>query len=295
LKLLQSEGKLSIATTVKQTGTGRTTIQRTEVEGPVSTFMTTTASAVDPELMNRCFVVSVDENQEQTAAIQARQRLARTPGELANAAAAKQIRKRHQNAQRLLRSIEVANRYADQLTFPQSRVRDRRENAAYLTLIDAIALFHQYSRETKHRIDNGTRVPFIEVERSDIALANMIVSALLGSSIDDLPTQTRRLLLQTFDFVTSIAKKTGQPIDQIRFTRRELREALSLGQTQMKLHLDRLAEYEYVQVHPGSGRTRMYELRWDGRGREGEPTLFGLTDPTTLIEPTSTTLVSSAL
>ena len=256
LKLLQSEGRLSIAATVKESGTGRTAVERYQVEGPVAMLLTTTASDVDPELMNRFLVVGVDEDAAQTEAIQARQRQAHTLEELAFSARAEQIRTLHQNAQRLLRPLEVVNPYADQLTFAKSRVRDRRDNAAYLSLIATIALLHQHGREIRRRTVAGREVELIEVERSDIGLANMLVNAILGSSIDDLPTQTRRLLLQVFDYVKAIAEQSGQPIDAIRFTRRELRETLRLGQTQLKVHLDRLVEYEYVRVHAGPGLRR---------------------------------------
>jgi len=56
---------------------------------------------------------------------------------------------------------------------------------------------------------------------------------------------------------------------------------------------------EYVLAHRGPGRTIEYELVFDGRGREGQPTLPGLIDPhpggvedTT---PTSTTEPSSGV
>lgn len=148
---------------------------------------------------------------------------------------------------------------------------------------------------TKHTTFQGKRIDYIEVERDDIATANMIASAVLGSCIDELPTPTRRLLRQTFEHVDAIAERTDQPISDIRFARRELRDELSWGQTQLKAHLDRLAAYEYVHVYPGPGRTLLYELRWDGRDRDGERTLFGLTDPSTLKEPPPpTTNASSA-
>ena len=44
LKLLQSEGKLSIVTTAKESGTGRTAVERYDVQGPVATLITTTGS-----------------------------------------------------------------------------------------------------------------------------------------------------------------------------------------------------------------------------------------------------------
>jgi hypothetical protein len=160
-----------------------------------------------------------------------------------------------------------------------------------MTLIDAVALLHQHQRRPKSRSISGKTVEYIEVTRSDIALANMILSALVGSSIDDLPTQTRRLLMQLWEYVDREAEKHGVLQEEVRFTRRQLRESLAWSQTQLKLHLDRLAQYEYVHVHSGPGRTLQYQLRFDGRGREGEPTLYGLSDPSSL--EASTTRVSS--
>ena len=78
LKLLQSEGLLSLVSTSKEKGSGRTSTERyTGAEGPVHCMLTTTATDVDPELLNRCLVVSVDESPSQTAAIHAQQRFAR--------------------------------------------------------------------------------------------------------------------------------------------------------------------------------------------------------------------------
>jgi hypothetical protein len=125
---LQSEGKLSIVTTAKESGTGRTSVERYDVEGPVATLMTTTASDVDPELMNRCFVLSVDENASQTAAIQRCQREAETIDAILRQQTIASIKRKHQSAQRLLRPIYISNPYADQLSFTDGAVRNRREN-----------------------------------------------------------------------------------------------------------------------------------------------------------------------
>jgi hypothetical protein len=71
LKLLQSEGELTIASTSKDPATGRLVTQQYRVEGPVMIFLTTTAIEVDEELLNRCIVLTVDEGREQTRAIHA--------------------------------------------------------------------------------------------------------------------------------------------------------------------------------------------------------------------------------
>ena len=71
-----------------------------------------------------------------------------------------------------------------------------------------------------------------------------------------------------------------------------IREALGWNQTSLKKHLDRLIEMEYVLSHPSGNRRHEYELLYDGRGREGQPTMCGLIDVSKL---TSTTHRSSPL
>ena len=81
LKLLQSEGELTIASTGTDPATGNLITQEYKVEGPMSLFMTTTAIDIDEELMNRCLVLSVDEAREQTRAIHQLQRQLLPPTE----------------------------------------------------------------------------------------------------------------------------------------------------------------------------------------------------------------------
>ena len=78
MKLLQSEGELTIASTGKDPQTGRMETQEYHVEGPVMIFLTTTAIDIDEELQNRCLTLTVDESREQTERIHALQRKART-------------------------------------------------------------------------------------------------------------------------------------------------------------------------------------------------------------------------
>ena len=78
LKLLQSEGVLKIASTGKDPVSGKLVTHEYMVEGPVMIFLTTTAQDVDEELLNRCVVLSVNEEREQTRAIHRIQRESRT-------------------------------------------------------------------------------------------------------------------------------------------------------------------------------------------------------------------------
>src|SRR5690606_3067134 len=102
--------------------------------------------------------------------------------------------KRHQNAQRLLKPLLVANPFAPDLTFRDDRTRMRRDHGKYLTLIRAIALLHQHQREIKTVVHRGQPVEYIEVTRDDIREANRLAHEVLGRTLDELSPQTRRVL-----------------------------------------------------------------------------------------------------
>lgn len=288
LKLLQSEGQLTIASTGKDPGTGRMETQEYHVEGPVMIFLTTTAIDVDEELLNRCLVLTVDEDPEQTKAIQRQQREGQTLEGLLAAQRKVSVVKLHQNAQRLLRPLAVVNHYAHQLQFLTDQTRRRRDHVKYLTLIQAVTLLHQYQRELKSIQVGGETVQYIEVTPRDIQVANQLANFVLGRSIDELAPQTRRLLLHMHEMVRKECEAQQIEQTEYRFTRRFLRERLKWGATQLRIHLDRLADMEYVIAHSsGRGKVSTYELLFDGRGREGELTLCGLIDPSTLVDPHS--------
>ena len=189
LKLLQSEGELTIASTGKDEQ-GRMKTEEYHVEGPVMIFLTTTAVDIDEELLNRCLVLTVDESREQTKAIHDLQREAETFAGLKRKVEREQILQVHRNAQRLLQPLHVVNPYAQQLTFLSDRTRTRRDHVKYLTLIRSIALLHQKQRPLKEK--DGLH--YIEVTLQDIAAANTLAHEVLGRSLDEQPPQTRRLL-----------------------------------------------------------------------------------------------------
>jgi DNA primase catalytic core len=288
LKLLQSDGQLTIASTGKDPGTGRMETQNYHVEGPVMLFLTTTAIDVDEELLNRCLVLTVDEDPEQTRAIQTRQRERETLDGLISNKQRDSIVALHQNAHRLLRPLAVVNNYAHQLQFLTDQTRRRRDHVKYLTLIQSVALLHQYQREVKTIEIEGKHIEYIEVIPRDIQIANQLSNYVLGRSIDELAPQTRRLLLAMHELIRTECQAQQMELVEYRFTRRFLRERLKWGATQLRIHLDRLVEMEYVLIHiAGRGKVTQYELLFDGRGREGELTLCGLIDPSTLVDPQS--------
>lgn len=279
LKLLQSEGTLTIASTGKDSGTGRLVTQEYRVEGPTMLFLTTTAVRVDEELLNRCVVLSVDENREQTRAIHRCQRHRQTLAGLLADQDRQQTLTLHRNAQRLLRPLLVANPYAESLTFLDDKTRTRRDHLKYLTLIRAVALLHQYQRPVKTTVHHGRNVEYIEVTPDDIAIANRLACEVLGRSVDELPPQTRRLLTLVDEMVTATCSRQGIDRPDYRFSRRDVREFTGWGHTQIKVHLKRLEELEYLLVHRGTrGQSFAYELVFDPPPDAQSKFLAGLID-----------------
>ncbi|UNE67088.1 CHC2 zinc finger domain-containing protein [Leptospira interrogans] len=264
LKILQSEKKISIATTTKDQQSGRLSTTEYTVEGPVVLFLTTTSVEIDEELQNRAIVLTVNEDREQTRTILTNQRTEETLEGVFKQNTKEKLVTRHQNIQRLLKSIAVVNPYAKEIKFPDTKLRMRRDQKKYLTLIRSIALLHQYQREEKTAKDErGKEVTYIEVEKEDIALASLLFSRIFGRNLEDLSAHTKRLLQEIYEYVEERCKTKGVTRSEIRLTRKEIRERTGVSDTRLRIHLKRLEELEYLYVrNTKQGTALEYELVW---------------------------------
>jgi len=173
----------------------------------------------------------------------------------------------------------VMNPYADQLTFPDETTRLRRDHEKYLTLIDTIALLHQHQRPIKTMQHNGQTICYIEATREDIETANKLAHEVLGRSLDELAPQTRRLLLLIEAMVRDACGKLKVDRADYRFSRKHVRAYAHWSDFQVKVHMHKLEELEYVLVHRGGrGQSFVYELLYDGQGQDGQPFIMGLID-----------------
>jgi len=231
--------------------------------------------------------LTVDEEREQTRAIHRAQRESETlEGQVAKRRRPAIVRL-HQNAQRLLRPLVVANPYAAALTYPDAASRTRRDHEKYLGLIRAVALLHQYQRETKTAtVDppyggghSGERVEYLEVTPADVAIANRLARHVLGRALDELPPQTRRLLHAVDQYVRLESERLAMARCDVRFSRRDLRAFTGWGPTQLAVHLARLEQLEYLLAHRAArGQGFVYELAYEAREGEARGVLAGLLD-----------------
>ena len=259
LKLLISEGRLAIAWAGKDPDTGRLRTRSYGVEGPLSLLMTTTAAEVDPELANRLVVLGVDEDRAQTRAVQAAQRRAATLEGLVARLRRDDVVRLHRNAQRLLDPLPVVVPGAEELAFPDSSTRHRRDHQKLLSVIASIALLHQHQRPQGTLDVAGTTVRYVEASADDVALGVQLCQEVLVRAADELSPPARRLL-------SVMQSRTSQHAGTapVRFTRRELRELTGWSEHQVRVGLGRLVTLEYVaEQRDRPGRRHTYLLADD--------------------------------
>ena len=124
-------------------------------------------------------------------------------------------------------------------------------------------------------------------------MANRLAHAVLGRSLDELPPQTRRVLAALDGWVGTQATAAGIERAAVRFTRRSVRGPLGLSDTQLRVHLERLVQLEYVRMHSGqNGSLYTYSLAFDGDAQAEAPQLVGLasTDAAPTLRGKSATL-----
>jgi hypothetical protein len=268
VRSMQSERRLANLATMTDPKTGKLKTQETVVEGPL-TYMTSSVEPLDYETATRSFEIAIDESNEQTERIVARELAAQALGAIRERLASEAILARHRNAQRLIEPVMVVNPYAHVLTFPFHTLRLRREVHKYIGLMATLALLFQHQRPVRTFTDDaGVTHRYVEVTREDIGIANRLIARHLTRVLSDLPGTAAQLLLVIQEFVTEEAGARGADPLAITFNRRQIRERLDWSDYQLNGSLEKLARLEYLEVAAGSfGRRYVYTLAPDHRIR----------------------------
>jgi len=276
LRSLISQKILTSETTIKNPLTGKMETQTSTVRGPSHVTLTTTNPNPDDETRTRFFLMSVDESAAQTLAILAAQRQSHTLEGMRREHRRGAILARHHAFQRLLRPLRVVNPYEPLLNYGDERMLFRRDNPKYQRLILTVTFLRQMQRPIKQDAETG--VEYIETTLEDIATANELALALFGGSVDDLPPPSRNLLERLADYVKGRAAELKIEAPRVEFHRRELREALKLGEAQLRRYLQPLVELGYlVPVAGRFGQLFCYRLLYD-QERDGGRFVPGLKD-----------------
>ena len=186
LRELQSKQRISKTITIKDKN-GNTKTIHLKVHGPVCIAGCTTKESIYEDNANRCFLIYLDESDEQDERIMDYQRKI-SAGKI-NTTDENQAKQLLQNVQAVLQPITVINPFAELLKIPNEVFKKRRTNAHYLAFIEVITFFKQYEREQK--VDESTGEIFIETTIEDIQEANQLLKEILLRKSDELNGATR--------------------------------------------------------------------------------------------------------
>ena len=107
--------------------------------------------------------------------------------------------------------------------------RTRRDHMKFIALIQAITLLNQHQREIKTSMEEDETLEYIEATEADVKLAWELASHVLMRSLDDVQTQTRRLLLLIDKMVTAECERLQIERLDYRFTRATVRQFTGWG------------------------------------------------------------------
>jgi hypothetical protein len=250
IRELQSGQILRSSITEKQAD-GKMDSREITTQGPIASLMCTTHGSVYEDNMSRCFLVAVDESQEQTERILEYQ-YQKDRGEIDKRAAEKAVEEL-QNLVYILAPKVVVNPYAGKLVLPHRVHKIRRLNDLFQTFVRQITWLHQYQR----KIDQQGR---IIASKQDLQLAIDLLFETIVLKVDELDGSLRQFFEELKQYLLSNEKDKNQT-----FGRREIRQALNISKSQQHRYLQQLLDLEYIQTKGGfSNRGYQYQVQyWD--------------------------------
>jgi DNA primase catalytic core len=250
LRSLMSRNRLDLAV-VQKDDKGNYETKVREVEGPTTVWDSTTHT-ISEDNRNRAFECFMNESKEQTRKIQNKERDSFGVNHWDREEFKDNIRKLHQNAQRLLEPLKVEIPYIHLIEFPDISTRARRDFKRFLYLIATIALLHQHQRERK-RSPKGTT--YIEATLDDYSWAYYITHDILTNSYSLFNRDARDLLSRLQRVITGEAKEQSVEPEQFSFSRRDVRLWTRWSEFKVRQCMGELSRMEVLKCE-GANRGR---------------------------------------
>jgi DNA primase len=256
IRTLQSRKKLTLAV-VKRDNTGKPKTTMFDVLGPISFLDSSTSLETNPENLNRCFILQLDESNEQTERIfqeQKRKRNLDTKREDISS----QI-KLAKNMQRLLRPLPVVIPFIEKLNFPSHYLDSRRKFDMLLSLTETICFFHQAQR----KIIQTEKGEVLEATIADYKLAYELTISIFQATFTDLDQFSHALLNEIKDTVLIQAKETNVKVEELVFNRKDILDWTNRREHELKRLLPNLERLDYlIKKAQGRGGRYSYTLNF---------------------------------
>jgi len=246
---LMSKGEISSSTSGKNEHTGQIAAYIKTVYGPIASLSATTKGEIYEDNMSRCFLISVDESEGQTANIIKYQNQ-RAAGRI-NKKEEKEIQEFLRNCMRLLKPLDVVNPFADKIDLPKEAHKIRRLNELFQSYVKQITLLNQYQRSIA---STGELI----TDKEDVRMAIEIMFDSIILKVDELDGSLRDFYEKLKSYVLSKSK-------EYEFTRREIRAETRTSNTQLHRFMKHLIDLEYIYLSSGyDNRGHKYKIAyWD--------------------------------
>ncbi len=257
LTSLQHKG-LSYSVTHKSPETGKLKSHDYKVKGPVSVMASVTDMKSVKDITDCFLVLKLDESIVQTEKILSKQREVETLDGILKEKKSEFIKRKHRNAQKLLKNYAVVNPYAKEIDLKADMPDATSVQPKYLSLIQAVCLLRQYHKEVCRMEDSGDE--YIEVDFFDIEIANRVMSAVVKAA-RPLSKDADQALKDTVEL---LSEKTGVVCGEkgaLSFTVKELAAFSRLTDYKARTVIEELEKAGYLEHLAGSnGKTMQYCL-----------------------------------
>jgi len=235
---LQSKGVI-ISSTSSKDENGNVNAYERIVHGPIASMACTTKGEIYEDNMSRCFLIAVDESQEQTIKIIEYQNK-KSAGQI-DEKREQQITEFLQCCLRILKPYPVINPYANKVNLPKEAHKIRRLNALYQAFVKQITILHQFQRKQDAQ---GRLIS----EKEDLQTAAEIMFESIVLKVDELDGSMR----QFYERLKTYVKTKGNGHHQsYEFNQREIRHALHISKSQLQRYLNDLLQLEYIRQAGG--------------------------------------------
>ena len=253
---LQKKG-LSYSVSHKSPETGKLRSHDYKVKGPVSILVSISNLKTVKHLMHHFMLLKIDESIQQTKKILSKQREDETLQGILKEKRQDIVKRKHRNAQRLLKPYTIINPYAEDLEMDETK--DARSlQPKYLNLIKAVCLLRQYQKEIKRLPDSGDE--YIEVDSLDIEVANYLIKTIIKAN-SFLSDDAVKVFKDIEDLVAEKAVIHSLSNKDVAFTRKELATFCHLTDGKTRNIVEELLEARNIELVAGSnGRTMQYKM-----------------------------------
>ena len=240
---LQNKG-LSYSVTHKSPETGKLRSHDYKVKGPISIIVSVSNLKKTKGLADYFTVLKMDESASQKKRILEKHREEDTLEGMVEAKKAENIRRRHRNAQRLLKSYVVINPYAKE----RGEAGSIDYQSKYRSLVKAICLLRQYQKERKRFEETGEE--YIEIDLIDIEIADYLMKDVVRMN-----ASLRDEAVQALKEIEGLVATKGKDV----FTRKELGTYAGLTENAARGVINELIEAGILGVASGcNGKTIEY-------------------------------------